>query len=307
MMNVRATSVESGGIELPGDQVYPESITSTRDGTLFVSSLGCGGVIRIKPNSREAQLWIKPAAFGTRSTLGVLAHEPSNTLWVCSNDLTALGIPSAGTATGSALKGFDLKTGEGTISATFPGAQAAYNDIAVGSDGSVYVTNSFGAEILRLRPGTTKLESWCRDPLFASPTGTFGLDGIAFGGDNVLYVSMYAGGKLLRVDATQEKAGSVSVLGTSRPLVLPDAIRPIGNGEFLLVEGGGRLNRMLIKGDHASIETLDDGFSTPTGATAVGETAWVSEGQLPYLLDPIKKGQTPALPFCVYPVALGNG
>ena len=39
------------------------------------------------------------------------------------------------------------------------------------------------------------------------------------------------------------------------------------------------------------IETLDDGFSTPTGATAVGETAWVSEGQLPYLLDPIKKEQ----------------
>jgi sugar lactone lactonase YvrE len=306
MMNARATNAESASIDLPGDRVFPESITSTQDGTLFVGSLGSGGVIRIKPNTTP-EVWIKPGAFGSRSILGVLAHEPSNTLWVCSNDMTAIGITTAGTATGSAIKGFDLKTGEGKISATLLGAPAVYNDIAVGPDGSVFVTNSAAPEILRLRPGAENLEVWIRDPLFESPPGTFGLDGIAFGGKNTVYVSMYASGKLLRVAVSSGAPGAVTVLKTSRPLVLPDAIRPIGENEFLLIEGEGRLNHMAINGENAIIQTLGDGYSTPTGATAVGKTAWVSEGQLNYLLDPSKKGSTPNLPFRVYSMELAGG
>jgi sugar lactone lactonase YvrE len=304
MLNLRATNARSASIELPGDQVFPESITSTQDGTLFVGSLGGGGVIRIKPDTEKPEVWIKPGAFDSRSILGVLAHEPSNTLWVCSNDLTAIGIKAAGTATGCAIKGFDLKTGEGKISATLPGGQGVYTDLAVGPDGSIFVANSFAPEILRLRPGAGSLEVWARDPLFASPPGTFGLDGIAFGAEDAVYVSMYASGRLLRVGVSQGAAGAVTVLNTSRPLLLPDAIRPIGNNEFLLIEGDGRLDRLVIKGENAIIETLEDGYSTPTGATAVGKTAWVSEGQLSFLLDPSKKGLTPDLPFRVYSVAL---
>jgi sugar lactone lactonase YvrE len=302
MMNLRATNARSTSIELPGDQVFPESITSTQDGTLFVGSLATGGVIRIKPDTGKPEVWIEPGAFGSRSILGVLAHEPSNTLWVCSNDLTAIGIKAAGSASGSAIKGFDLKTGEGKISATLSGGQSVYNDLAVGPDGSIFVTNSFAPEILRLRPGAESLEVWARDPLFASAPGTFGLDGIAFGGEDALYVSMYASGKLLRVNINQGVAGSVTVLNTSRPLVLPDAIRPIGKNEFLLIEGEGRLNRLVINGENAVIETLEEGYSTPTGVTAVGKTAWVSEGQLSFLLDPSKRGLTPNLPFHVYAV-----
>jgi sugar lactone lactonase YvrE len=302
MMNLRATNARSTSIELPGDQVFPESITSTQDGTLFVGSLATGGVIRIKPDTGKPEVWIEPGAFGSRSILGVLAHEPSNTLWLCSNDLTAIGIKAAGSASGSAVKGFDLKTGEGKISATLSGGQSVYNDLAVGPDGSIFVTNSFAPEILRLRPGAESLEVWARDPLFASAPGTFGLDGIAFGGEDALYVSMYASGKLLRVNINQGVAGSVTVLNTSRPLVLPDAIRPIGKNEFLLIEGEGRLNRLVINGENAVIETLEEGYSTPTGVTAVGKTAWVSEGQLSFLLDPSKRGLTPNLPFHVYAV-----
>jgi sugar lactone lactonase YvrE len=304
MMNLCASNVNSASIELPGDRVFPESITSTRDGTLYVGSLGSGGVIRIKPDNAMPEVWIEPGAYGSRSILGVLTHEPTNTLWACSNDLTAIGIKAAGTATGSALKAFDLKTGEEKISATLPGGQGVYNDMAVGPDGTVYITNSFAPEILRLRPGAETLEVWARDPLFASPVGTFGLDGIAFGGEDVVYVSMYASGKLLRVGVSQGIAGAVTVLETSRPLVLPDAIRPIGKNEFLLIEGEGRLDRLVIDGENAVIETLEQGYLTPTGATAVGKTAWVSEGQLNYLLDPSKKGQTPNLPFRLHSVRL---
>jgi hypothetical protein len=49
------------------------------------------------------------------------------------------------------------------------------------------------------------------------------------------------------------------------------------------------------------VETLKDGFDTPTGATQVGKVVWVSEAQFGFLFDPAQKGQKPA-PFRIYPV-----
>jgi hypothetical protein len=72
----------------------------------------------------------------------VLADLKSNTLWVCSNDLSAMGVTISGSAGVSALKGFDLKTGVGKISAALPGTPALCNDITIGPDGAAYVTNT---------------------------------------------------------------------------------------------------------------------------------------------------------------------
>jgi hypothetical protein len=130
------------------------------------------------------------------------------------------------------------------------------------------------------------------------------LDGIAFGGDGNLYVDTYTTGQLFRVDVTDGKAGKVTELKPSRPLVLADAIRSLGNNEFMIIEGRGRLDRILIKGEEAAIETIKDGYATPTSVTVVRNTAWVSEGQLSYIFDPSKRALRPNLPFRVYSVAL---
>jgi streptogramin lyase len=291
-------------IDLPGDRVFPENIASAKDGTLYVGSLGSGGIIRIKPGAAKAELWIKPGAFGSRSILGVLADERSNTLWACSNDLSALGIVIASTEAGSALKGFDLKTGQGKVSAKLPGDHTFCNDIAIGADGSAFVTNSAAPQILRLPPGGNQMEVWANDPLLAPPAGGAGLDGIAFGTSGSLYVDTYTTGELFRVDVVDGKAGKVTKLKLSRPLTLSDAIRPLEGNEFLLIEGAGRLDRMRIQGNRALIETLHDGYAVPTGVAVVGQTAWVSEGQLSYIFDPAKKGQSPNLPFHIYSVPL---
>src|SRR3954454_1646261 len=99
-------------VALPGDRAFPESVTSTGDGTLFVGSVAEGGVSRVPPGAAAAERWIEPGANGSRSTFGVLADEGSGTLWACSNDVSPLGIPGPGSARGSALVAFDLKTGE---------------------------------------------------------------------------------------------------------------------------------------------------------------------------------------------------
>ena len=45
----------SAPIDLPGDRMFPENIAATVDGTLYVGSLGSGGIIRVKPNSTQAE------------------------------------------------------------------------------------------------------------------------------------------------------------------------------------------------------------------------------------------------------------
>ena len=291
-------------VTLPGEQAYPESTTSTADGTLYVGSFAAGGVMRVRPGAAQAEPWIKPGAYGTRSTLGVLADEASNTLWVCSNDTSAMGVPGPGSAKGSALKGFDLATGEGKISASLPGTRTFCNDIAVGSDKAVYVTNTSAPQILRLRPGSEQLEVWATDPGFEPPKNGGGLDGIAFGADGNLYVDTFTKAELFRIEVKDGQPGKITKLQPSKPVGLTDALRPMSGNTFLMIEGVGKLDRMTVDGTRATIETLKDGFVGPTGVTQAGNEAWVAEGQLGYLLDPAKKGQTPRLPFKLYSVGL---
>src|ERR1700752_3692051 len=97
-------------IALPGERAFPESVTSTRDGTLFVGRLGEGGVIRADSRTGGAAPFVAPGAAGSRSITGVFADEASGTLWACSNDLSALGGPSGGRDRGATLEAFDLRT-----------------------------------------------------------------------------------------------------------------------------------------------------------------------------------------------------
>ncbi len=294
-------------IALPGARAFPESITSTPDGTLFIGRLGEGGIVRADPRTGVAELYVAPGTFGSRSITGVFADNASNTLWACSNDLSALGGNASGRDHDSALKGFDLKTGAPKQSVPLPGAHAFCNDIAVDESGTVYVTDSAGPNVLRLRAGASVFEVFATSPQFLPPlNGGAGLDGIAFGSDGNLYVTTYAAGGFFRIDVERGKAGRVTKLhGAS--LTLPDALRPWGEKSFLLVEGAGTLDRVAIKGDEFKVASIRGGFRVPTSVTRVGATAWVSEGQLSFFFDRSRKNQSPSLPFQIYAVPLSKG
>lgn len=291
-------------VELPGDRAFPESVTSKQDGTLFVGSFAEGGVLRVMPGATKAEAWIKPGANDSRSTFGVLADERSNTLLVCSNDTSAFGVPGPGSAKGSALKAFDLTTGEPKGSMPLPGEVTLCNDVALGPDGSAYVTNSFNPHILRLKPGGSEFEVWASDPRFAPPKGGAGLDGIAVGSDGDIYVNTFTSGGLFKIAVTAGRAGEVTTLQTSRKITLPDSLRSYGANRFLMIEGAGSLDLVTINGQTARVETIKDGFSGPVSVTRVGSIAWVAEGQLAYLLNPEMKKQQPVLPFHLYAVPL---
>lgn len=284
---------------LRGDRFYPESLSSTADGTLYVGSMAEGVVVRVPPGATTAQPFIPAGSNGLLSVLGVLADEAHGTLWVCSSDLSALGVVMKTGSKPVALKSFDLKTGAPKASYPLPGDHTLCNDAVVATDGTLYVTDSFNPHILRLKPGATQLEVWATDERFAVKGGA-GLDGIAIGSDHALYVNTYNGGGLYRVAMAEDgSAGAVTTMKTSRPIKLPDALRAIGPDTFLMVEGAGTLDRVTVSGDEAKIDVLRGGFKVPVSVTVVGGTAWVAEGQLNHLFDP-KTGKPG--PFKVYPV-----
>ena len=305
--SARATPPRLESVPIPGTRAFPESITSKSDGTLYVGRLGDGGIVRINPRTHENAIFVQPGALGSRSILGVLADEASNTLWACSNDLSALGAPATGSDTGSALKAFDLRTGIGKRSVSLPGTHAFCNDIAVDAKGSIYVTDSANPTILKLSPGATSFAVFAQDSAFSPPpSGGAGLDGIAFGSDGNLYVTTYAAGGLFRLDVKSGKAGRITALSSGHQLRFPDALRKLGDNSFLLIEGSGTLDRVVIKGDGFDVTPIRGNFSTPTSVTQIGTTAWVTEGNTTYFFDASKKNITPPLPFRIYAVSLGK-
>lgn len=292
-------------IELHGDHAYPENITAASDGTLYISSFASGGVQRVKPGAQTAEPWIAPGAFDSRSTFGLYADAKTATLWVCSNDLSILGVPGPSSIPGAHLKSFDLVSGTGTASYPFPGAAALCNDMAIADDGTLYVTNTMAPQIFRLPPGANALELFIEDQQFQPPNNGAGLDGIAIGDDGNLYVNTFHGGDMFRIEVKAGKAGTINKLKTSRPLLLPDGLRHLSGSTFLMAEGGGIIDRVTVDGDTALIETIKDGLKEPTALAQIGDILWVAEGQISHLLSPNEKGP-PSLPFRIVPVPVGR-
>jgi sugar lactone lactonase YvrE len=174
-------------ITLPGERLYTESITSTKDGTLIVGSLGKGNVSRIAYGTTSVEEWIKPGTNGLNAVFGVFADEKHKTLWVCS-DKTDDGKGEA------AVKSFDLKTAAPKGSYSLPGNGPFCNDIAVADNGTAYISDTAQATIWMLKPVEKTLVAAVQDPLLA------GADGLAFGEKSVLYVNSVTKNKLLRVN-----------------------------------------------------------------------------------------------------------
>jgi sugar lactone lactonase YvrE len=282
-------------ITLPGTRLYTESITSIKDGTLFVGSLGKGNVSRIPYGSTTVMEWIKPGTNGLNAVYGVYAEEKFGTLWVCSDQY------DDGTGSAPAVKTFDLKTGAPKGSYTLPGEKTFCNDIAVAANGTAYITDTGQGSLVMLKPGASALEVAAKDPLLA------GADGLAFGEKTVLYVNSVTKGKLLRVDLEADgKSKSIIELQLSQPLTLPDGMRAIGKNRLLLAENSGNMDVVTFSGlnfQKADIKTIKSGLESTPAVTATRGMAWIAEGKLNYRDDPKLKGTDPGT-FKMYAVVL---
>jgi sugar lactone lactonase YvrE len=254
-------------------RIFPESLTSTRNGDIYFGSLGLDSVYRAPSKSSQATTWIKPKSNGLTTVLGVLADEKAGVLWVCASASGGRnGAPMVGE---TALKAFNLKDASFKASYAFPG-NGLCNDIAVAKDGTVYATDTTQGRVLRLKKGAAALDVWASDPMLLATA-----DGLALLADGHLYVNSVGQGTLMRIPVNKDgSAGAIARLETSQKLTSPDGMRSVGARTLLLVEGAGRLDEVTINGDKAEIKVLKDGLTGPTAVTLVGNMAYVSEARL---------------------------
>src|SRR5512142_3474596 len=66
-------------------KIFPESLTSTKNGAVYFGANGQDAVYRAAPNASQASVWIKPKSNGLQTVLGVFADEKAGTLWVCTS------------------------------------------------------------------------------------------------------------------------------------------------------------------------------------------------------------------------------
>ncbi|MFT4045975.1 MAG: hypothetical protein QM661_04685 [Solimonas sp.] len=250
-------------VSLPEAGVFPESITSTADGSLIWGSLGGGTIYRTAPDQDLAKPWIRADASG-HSVYGVLADEARDALWAC-------WVLRGNDGAQSDLRRFSLKNGELLQSYAFPGGGSC-NDVAIAPNGTVYATDMSGGRILRLLPGARTLDVWLANERLK------GVDGIvAF--EAVVYANNFRSNELY---AFRRKAPELTVLTASRPLYKPDGMRPEKNGGFLLVEGSGVLSRVKVSGDRAQIDTLYEGLEGTTALAVARGRIWVLDSMFRY-------------------------
>lgn len=289
-------------IDLPGDKLHPESVSITPDGSAWISSM-YGGVLKANLRTGKVSQFLARGAFGSGAQFGILADRLHKIVWTCSNEYPPAVLSVPGADPGHWLKGFDMRTGKGLVSLKLPGEKPVCNDMAVGPDGMLYVTDTGQPRILRWQPGATELEIWLEDKALGADGTGGGIDGIAFGADGAMIVNNVRSGALFRIAmAPGGKPGAVTELKTSRPLARPDGMRPIPGGEFILAEGAGKVSRLSISGDLVTVTTLAEGINQPTGVDIGLGLGWYVQGQLGAIFRPAT-GKA-ELPFRLVPVVL---
>ncbi len=208
--NQRVVSRSKVAFRVPEKDLIPEGIAyDARTGSFFLGSLYKRKIVRIGKAGKAAD-FSKPED-GLWDVLGMKVDPARRILWVCS----AAGA-SAGEQDGaSGLFRYDLATGRLASRHVLPGKPQPHllNDVALGRNGEVFVTDSKGGGLYRLRPGQEQLE------VFVEPGTLIYPNGVALSPDGKkLFVADFAKG-LSTVDVATRQV---------RPLPHPERVNVAG-------------------------------------------------------------------------------
>jgi sugar lactone lactonase YvrE len=217
--------------------LYPEGIDyDSKNEKFLFSSLQKGAIYTMNTKGEVS-------VFATSSKLvlptGVYADEVRNRLIVANADLGISQRSTAGSAGSVATVSiFDLTSGELIkeidLKSFTPNTGSCPNDIAVDTNGNIYITDSFSPIIYKLDKNYAA-SVFATNILFQPKPNEFGLNGIVFHPDGYLLVAKTDTSKLLKIPLSNP-AAITEVTGTT--FSAPDGIELDKNNNLVVVENG---------------------------------------------------------------------
>lgn len=222
--------------------LYPEGIDyDTKNEKFLFSSLYKGAIYAMNTKGETA-------VFATSNTLvlptGIYTDESRNRLIAANADL---GISQKSTAksagTIASVSIFNLTSGalikEIDLKNFTPNAGSCPNDIAVDTEGNIYITDSFSPNIYKIDT-SFKASLFVTNKVFEPTPGQFGLNGIVFHPDGYLLAAKTDDSKLFKISISSP---SVITEVQDAAFSAPDGIELDKNNNLVVVENGLALGK----------------------------------------------------------------
>lgn len=270
-------------IDLPTGFSYPNGITATPDGTLFVGSTTTGTILRIQPDGSSSVLLEGSDALFAGTALEYDAE--TGLLWVSSPDFLGTEVNGQKVHRPHRVAVVDPTAATVLWSTEVP-ESGFINDIALDGSGGVYLTDSTLGCVWHLPKPGAAFERFADSPLLKS--AGIGPAGIARGPDGTLFVGLYDKGTLVRIS----EKGHVTKLATSATLHNPDGLELSDDGRLLVVEGAvdsGRGRVLAVDLETPAphrVEVLAEALDTPVNLVRAGSEAIVSESRVRHHMRP---------------------
>jgi hypothetical protein len=149
----------------PQEALLLESVALDSEGRLLVSSIHRAGVFRLDMDGTFVR-WTDEN--DTQGVFGMVADRSRGDLWITTSNSIYDTIEGD---SGTALVKLELETGDVQAVYAMPEAGHQLSDVALGPDGTVFVSDATGGGVYMLSPGSSRLEHLVDAPERASPQG----------------------------------------------------------------------------------------------------------------------------------------
>ena len=250
----------------PEQALLLESVAFDDRGRLLVSSIHQAGVFRLAMDGTLTRFSREGA---TQGVFGMVSDRERGHLWITSANTLYDQIVGEG---GSALIKLDLGSGDvlGVYALTDAGHQLS--DLALGPDGTVFVSDSVGGGIYMLSPGSGRLVHLVDAPARASPQGLI----VSDDGRWLIFSNYSTGLHRVVISTGAMQAVRMPDGGSVRGL---DGLARDGNRIIAIYNGSppGRIGALTLSPDWTTVtafEMLFDGapLSEPTTGFVSGDS-----------------------------------
>ena len=256
-------------VQTKAEPILVESVAFDARGRMLVSAIHAAGVYRIGRDGRLVR-WSQNTAGQVKNAaiFGIVADPPRNALWAA----TSGAIYGGSLTIGPALLRYDLRSGRlHQIVGGGPG-KSNFGDIALGPDGTVFVSDSGVGAVFKLPPGAAALE-----PVIELDGARDSPQGLVVSDDGRTLVFSNYGDGLHRVDLATGAHTRVFDADGRGPRGI-DGVARRGN-DLILVHNAtqpARVLRVTLNADWTAIvasETLAEGapMEEPTGGVVRGD------------------------------------